>query len=220
MGLLGQLKNKVLTAKEQLMPTTDFDPATLPWIDHKDADIAAFVKQFKPRFPLAYNLEEKLHFWQKNGYVILENVIPQGLLDAYWADVETLLADPEKYQLTVRIDLPKFEPRQERMIAEFPKADLKGKYVKLNDFHQLSETGKYLMTHPAIVNFLEAIFQQQVVVMQSLTFMFGSQQPSHQDYAWVTAKIASHLAAAWIPLEDITLDSGPLYYYVGSLKLP
>ena len=220
MGVLGQLKQKILTVKEQLVPTTDFDRATLPWIDLPDADIAAFAQQFQPRFPLTFNLEEKLHFWQKNGYVILERVIPEALLNAYWDDVEDLLANPEKYKLMARIDLPKFEPIQERLIKDFPKSDLKGKYVKLNDFHQLSETGKNLMTHPAIVNFLEAIFQQQVVVMQSLTFMFGSQQPSHQDFPWVTARIPSHLAAAWIPLEDITIDSGPLYYYVGSHRLP
>jgi ectoine hydroxylase-related dioxygenase (phytanoyl-CoA dioxygenase family) len=67
---------------------------------------------------------------------------------------------------------------------------------------------------------LDAIFQQQVVVMQSLTFMYGSQQPTHQDFPWVTAKVPSHLAAAWIPLEDIKIDSGPLYYYIGSHKMP
>ncbi|GHB67962.1 phytanoyl-CoA dioxygenase family protein [Persicitalea jodogahamensis] len=220
MGLLSELKKKALTVKEQMLPSTEFDAATLPWIDHSEADIAAFVKNFTPRFPLTFDLDEKLRFWQKNGYVILEKVIPQELINAYWEDVEELIEHPEKYKLMTRIDLPKFEPVQERLIKDFPKEDLKGKYVKLNDFHHLSETGKNLMTHPAIVNFLEAIFQQQVVVMQSLTFMFGSQQPTHQDFPWVTAKIPSHLAAAWIPLEDITADSGPLYYYVGSHKLP
>ncbi|MEZ4902569.1 MAG: phytanoyl-CoA dioxygenase family protein [Spirosomataceae bacterium] len=56
--------------------------------------------------------------------------------------------------------------------------------------------------------------------MQRLAFMYGSQQPTHQDFPWVTAHPASHLAAAWIPLEDIRADSGPLYYYVGSHKMP
>ncbi|TDB67348.1 phytanoyl-CoA dioxygenase family protein [Arundinibacter roseus] len=220
MSLLAKLKRKATQVQADLFPPTEFDPKKLPWIDHSAADVAAFVRQFKPRFPLTYNLEEKLRFWQKNGYVILEKAISDELIARYWQDVEELLEHPEKYKLMTRIDLPKFEPNQERLIGEFPKEDLKGKYVKLNDFHHLSETGKNLMTHPAITNFLEAIFQQQVVVMQSLTFMYGSQQPTHQDFPWVTAKIASHLAAAWIPLEDITIDSGPLYYYVGSHKLP
>lgn len=220
MSRILKLKNMATTIQEKIMPLTEFNRATLPWIDLKNPDIKSFVKNFKPRFPLTFNLEEKLSFWEKNGYVILENVIPESLIDAYWQDVEELITNPEKYKLTARIDLPKFKPNQERMIGDFPKEDLQGKYVKLNDFHHLSETGKNLMTHPAIVNFLEAVFQQQVVVMQSLTFMFGSQQPTHQDFPWVTAKIPSHLAAAWIPLEDIRPDSGPLYYYVGSHKLP
>lgn len=202
------------------MPPTEFDRATLPWIDHPLPDVTSFVKNFRPRFPLTFDLQAKLTFWEKNGYVILENVISSELIDFFWRDVEELLAHPEKYKITARIDLPKFAPNQQRMIGEFPKEDLRGKYVKLNDFHQLSENGKILMTHPAIVNFLEAIFQQQIAVLQSLTFMFGSQQPTHQDFPWVTAKIPSHLAAAWIPLEDIRPDSGPLYYYVGSHKLP
>ncbi len=220
MGVLAKLKNEALKVKEQLSPTKDFDPTTLPWIDRSNADIDAFVANFIPRFPLTFDLAEKLRFWQKNGYVVLEKVISPALIDRYWEDVEELLRNPKQYKLMARVDIPKFDPIRERMIGEFPIEDLKGKHVKLNDFHQLSETGKNLMTHPAIVNFLEAVFQQQVVVMQSLTFMYGSQQPTHQDFPWVTAKIPSHLAAAWIPLEDIKADSGPLYYYVGSHRLP
>ncbi len=220
MGLLTTLKQKVIATKEQLFPQTEFDEATLPWIDRPDADVDEFIKKYQPKFDVSYNLAEKLKFWQKNGYVILEQSIQSELLDLFWSDVEELVEHPEKYKMWARIDLPKFDPVRERHIKDFPKEDLQGKYVKLNDFHNLSVAGKKLMTHPAIVNFLDAIFQQNTVVMQSLTFMYGSQQPTHQDYPWVTAKIPSHLAAAWIPLEDIKIDSGPLYYYIGSHKMP
>jgi len=220
MGILHNLKQKAIAIKEQLFPETEFDAATLPWIDRSDAKIEEFVKTYEPRFNVSYDLAEKLKFWQKNGYVVLEKAIQEEMLDLFWDDVQELVNNPEKYKMLVRIDLPKFEPNQEREVKDFPKEDLKGKYVKLNDFHNLSVAGKKLMTHPAIVNFLEAVFQQQTVVMQSLTFMYGSQQPTHQDFPWVTAKIPSHLAAAWIPLEDIMIDSGPLYYYVGSHKMP
>lgn len=220
MSALSQIKQRALAVKEQLFPQTEFDAATLPWIDRKDADVDNFVKNYQPPFRVSYNLAEKLKFWQKNGYVILEQSIQAELLDLFWSDVEELVEHPEKYKIWARIDLPKFDPARERPIKEFPKEDLKGKYVKLNDFHNLSVAGKKLMTHPAIVTFLDAIFQQQTVVMQSLAFMYGSQQPTHQDFPWVTAKIPSHLAAAWIPLEDIKIDSGPLYYYIGSHKMP
>ncbi len=220
MGLLSSLKKQAIKVKETLLPETEFENETLPWIDRPDANIGAFLKENPPRFDVSYNMSEKLEFWQNNGYVVLSNVISEEYLDTFWNDIEELLENAEKYQLTARIDLPKFKDKPERLIGEFPKEDLKQKYVKINDFHNLSVAGKKLMTHPAIVAFLEAIFNQDIAVMQSLTFMYGSQQPSHQDFPWVTAKIPSHLAAAWIALEDIKIDSGPLYYYIGSHKMP
>ena len=215
-----QIKKQAFTLKETLFPQTEFDPQTLPWIDRENADIEAFLKTYQPPFGVSYNMADKLKFWRKNGYVILEQSISEQYLDAFWEDIEELIEHPDRYKLSVRIDLPQFQPNPEREIKDFPREALKGKYVKLNDFHSLSVAGKKLMSHPAIVTFLDAIFQQKVVGMQSLTFMYGSQQPSHQDYPWVTATIPSHLAAAWIPLEDIKIDSGPLYYYVGSHKMP
>jgi len=220
MGVLSQIKQKVLTVKEQMFPETEFFGSTIPWIDHADANVDDFIKSYQPPFKVSFDIAKKLKFWQKNGYVVLEQVIPSEMLDVFWKDVEELMANPAKYDMFARIDLPKFDPKRERPIKEFTVNDLKEKFVKLNDFHNLSVAGKKLMTHPAIVTFLDAIFQQQTVVMQSLTFMYGSQQPTHQDFPWVTANPASHLAAAWIPLEDIKIDSGPLYYYVGSHKMP
>jgi phytanoyl-CoA hydroxylase len=153
MGVLSQIKQKALTVKEQLFPQTEFDAATLPWIDREDANVDDFVKKYQPPFKVSYNLAEKLKFWQKNGYVILEQAIQSEMLDLFWADVEELVEHPEKYKMWARIDLPKFDPVRERHIKDFSTEDLKNKYVKLNDIHNLSVAGKKLMTHPAIVTF-------------------------------------------------------------------
>lgn len=220
MSILQRIKRKTESLKDQYFPITEFDPATLPWIDRPNPDIAGFLKKNPPRFEVPYDMAGKLKDWERNGYVVLEQVIPEEMIDKFWGDFRELVNNPEKYDLSVRIDLEEFKPNQERNIKDFPKTALQGKYVKINDFHNSSVAGKKLMTHPFIVSFLEAIFNQKVVVMQSLVFMYGSQQPTHQDFPWVTAKIPSHLAAAWIALEDITIDSGPLYYYIGSHKMP
>ena len=220
MSILTRITRKVEKLKEQYFPLTEFDSETLPWIDKPNPDIEKFLKKNPPRFTVPYDMGEKLKDWEKNGYTVLENIIPEDLIDNFWNDFQELVHHPEKYDLNVRIDLDEFLPNQQRNIKEFPREALLGKFVKINDFHNSSVAGKKLMTHPAIVAFLEAIFNQQVVVMQSLIFMYGSQQPTHQDYPWVTAKIPSHLAAAWIAMEDIKIDSGPLYYYIGSHKMP
>lgn len=220
MSLVNRVKNKLGVLQDRYFPMQEFSSSSKPWIDHADADIDTFLKQFKPRFDVSYDLKEKLTNWKKNGYAVLEDIVPEKMIDAFMADVERLIDEPEKHKLSVRIDLPQFAPEQQRNISDFPKEALKGKFVKFNDFHSSSVAGKKLMAHPGIVTFLEAVFNQQVVVMQSLTFLYGSQQPTHQDFPWVTAKDPSHLAAAWIALEDIKIDSGPLYYYLGSHNMP
>mgnify|MGYP003671640410 CR=1 FL=1 len=220
MGLLRKIATKISDVKDFLIPDTEFAANTVPWIDQENPSIDAFLEKKPPRITPPYNLKEKLTDWQKNGYVVLENIIPKEMIDNFWNDFEKLVRNPDDYDLSVRIDLEEFKPNQERNIKDFPKEALLGKYVKINDFHNSSVAGKKLMSHPSIVTFLEAIFDQQVVALQSLIFMYGSQQPTHQDFPWVTAKIPSQLAAAWIALEDIKIDSGPLYYYVGSHKIP
>lgn len=220
MSILNRVKNKINTLQDRLFPMKEFDPSDLPWIDAPGADVDTFLKTHHPRFEVSYDLKEKLVHWQKNGYAVLENIIPAGMIDRFLGDVERLTDEPEKHRLSVRIDLPEFLPEQQRNISDFPKKALKGKYVKFNDFHNSSVAGKKLMSHPGIVTFLEAVFNQKTVVMQSLTFLYGSQQPTHQDFPWVTAKDPSHLAAAWIALEDIVMESGPLYYYIGSHRMP
>jgi len=220
MSVLKRLQFKFDQFRERNFPLKEFNPSTSPWIDRDNADIDQFLTRFKPRFEIKYDLKEKLTNWKKNGYAVLEQAISAELIDKFMEDFNRLIDESEKHQLSVRIDLPEFLPEQQRNISEFPKSALRGKYVKFNDFHSSSVAGKKLMAHPAIVTFLEAIFNQQVVAMQSLTFLYGSQQPTHQDFPWVTAKDPSHLAAAWIALEDIQMDSGPLYYYLGSHKMP
>ena len=220
MALLQRIKRKAETLKDQYFPLSEFEQSKLPWIDRPNANIAEYLAEHPPRYNVPYDMADKLRNWTQNGYAVLENIIPEEMIDKFWGDFQELVKNPDKYDLSVRIDLDEFKPNQERNIRDFPKEALLGKYVKINDFHNSSVAGKKLMTHPYIVAFLEAIFGQKVVVMQSLIFMYGSQQPTHQDFPWVTAKIASHLAAAWIALEDIKIDSGPLYYYIGSHKIP
>ena len=64
------------------------------------------------------------------------------------------------------------------------------------DFHNPSITGKELMLHPVIIEFLSAVFNDKPIAMQSLTFLYGSQQDTHQDFAYVVSQVPSHLAAS------------------------
>lgn len=217
MSLLSKLKS---VAKRTLSPApkpvTEFEYASLPWIDRQDADIEGFLRQYKKADGLPYDLAEKMHFWRKNGYVILEQAIPTAWLDQLWSEVEELIDHHEKYKTLVRVDRPEYSAKPVLPVSDVPKEVLDGPYIKFMDFHDNSVIGKKIMLHRNIVTFLEAVFGDKVIAMQSLLFKYGSQQATHQDFAYVVSEIPSHLAASWIALEDVHIDSGPLVYYPGS----
>lgn len=57
-------------------------------------------------------------------------------------------------------------------------------------------------------------------LFQSINFLTGSQQRTHSDSIHMSTFPLGGMAAAWVALEDITPDNGPLHYYPGSHKLP
>jgi len=91
---------------------------------------------------------------------------------------------------------------------------------RVADLHAWSETALELYLDPKIFRTIELIFGESAVATQSLYFEWGSQQRLHRDPAYVQTTPPSHLAAAWIALEDIHPDSGPLVYVPGSHRLP
>lgn len=209
--------------KKTLQPTpkpiTDFDYNSLPWIDKKAPDVSGFLSTYPRKNEPGYDLAEKLRFWQQKGYVILEQAIATTWLDQLWAETQEVLTHPADYKVNVRIDRPEYAANPVQEARQVPEAVLNGPYIKVMDFHNSSVAGKKIMLHPNIISFLEAVFAQKVVAMQSLLFKYGSQQATHQDFAYVVSGNPSHLAAAWIALEDVHITSGPLYYYPGSHTL-
>jgi ectoine hydroxylase-related dioxygenase (phytanoyl-CoA dioxygenase family) len=89
--------------------------------------------------------------------------------------------------------------------------------LKLVDLHRYFDSAREIAFSKPITDFLEGLFGSPAGLIQSLTFWKSSEQPVHQDFSYVHyhSRIAQ-LAAAWIPLEDIDADAGPLVYYKGS----
>lgn len=65
-----------------------------------------------------------------------------------------------------------------------------------------------------------AVFDEEPLLFQSLTFERGSQQGFHQDTAYVVVSQPRQLAASWIALEDVTIGTGELMYIPGSHRIP
>ena len=197
--------------------TLNFEYDTLPLVD-KDVSLDEVMQRADVPSDTPYDLREKLEFWRENGYVVLEKVLPPHWLDLFWDEVEDTIENHEKHTATGLVY--QFNGQKPTPLKNIPKELLKGIGSRINDYHNTSIGAKRIMTHRHIVTFLKAALAPELTAFQSLVFKYSSQQPTHQDFPWVTSNIPSHLAAAWIPCEDVHADSGPLFYYPGSHKIP
>jgi phytanoyl-CoA hydroxylase len=91
---------------------------------------------------------------------------------------------------------------------------------RIPDLHGYSASARDLYLHPELFHLIELIFGEPALAFQSLYFEYGSAQGAHRDPMFVSVQPPLNLCAAWIALEDITADSGPLKYVPGSHRLP
>jgi hypothetical protein len=77
-----------------------------------------------------------------------------------------------------------------------------------------------IATDPDTMEFLGYINSRGAFPFQTLNFPVATQQPTHSDVIhFDTLPTRGLMTAAWVALEDIHPDSGPLIYYPGSHKL-
>jgi phytanoyl-CoA hydroxylase len=208
------IKERVLGKKPKREVTLDFDPETLPWIDRPDADVDRYLAELDST-TLGYDLREKLLQWKNFGYAVFEQAVSSALIDAYLADIDEFVARHQEFSTMITS-----ETHGNARAKDLNRDQLNGFQMRICDLHNNAITGKKLGLNPTVVSFLTHIFQDKVVMMQSLTFLRSSEQEVHQDYAYVVAGIPSHLAASWIALEDVHPDAGPLIYRPGSHRIP
>ena len=94
------------------------------------------------------------------------------------------------------------------------------KDAKLLDLYDVSEATQAIQFAARVSRFLQIVFERPALAFQSLGFYYGSQQPFHQDTAFVRVNSPMEFVASWIALEDIHEGSGELEYYVGSHAVP
>jgi hypothetical protein len=183
-----------------------------PWIDSQSADIDQFLRAKNLRDDS--NLYENLIEWRNRGFVLFKDVIPFDFIEALEFDLEYLIRNYMDFDLLAEVRAV-IKP-----ISEFSPFEIADSNVKFNSIHANSKAAIMLSLNRSICQFLTCIFNAPPTVLQSLTFLKGSQQPIHIDYPYVrTQKKIAHLAASWIALEDIDPNSGPLIYYPGSHKI-
>lgn len=186
--------------------------ADRPWIDDPARDIGPYVAHLQDG--LRADMAALLETWRTDGVVILPGVVPHALIDAFLHDLETFKTDPRRYHIEINHGDRRFY--SDDLSEPLSRADFNDQYVRICQIHWVSRAAAQIMLIPEVAQFISIVFQQPAAVLQSLTFLKGSQQPIHIDYPYVRAqRKLAFMLASWIPLEDVHPDAGPLVYYPG-----
>jgi phytanoyl-CoA hydroxylase len=102
--------------------------------------------------------------------------------------------------------------------ADEPDEQVVRRYLCVHFPHKLSERMRGTLTHPVVVDALRQRIGPNVKAMQSMLFIKSEGKPGqawHQDELFIPTRDRS-LTAAWIALDDATVENGCLWVLPGS----
>ena len=156
----------------------------------------------------------RLGEWIEEGFVILEGAVSEDEVEAVRAEMSATLAGEEPARKA------EWWSDGEKQFGDATAAVMERPGAKLLDLHYTGPRTQELIFAPPITHFLKLIFERPPLAFQSLAFLRGTQQPPHQDSAFVRVESALEFAAVWVALEDVEPGSGELEYFPGSHALP
>jgi ectoine hydroxylase-related dioxygenase (phytanoyl-CoA dioxygenase family) len=151
--------------------------------------------------------EQQRRFWSDHGFLVL----PGFASDEDLVAVQSLLAHiwEARSPGIVVDDLV----TGARTYLEDAAVDSNAHAFKVNDLYLGFDVVRRLSLGDRIGAILLELLGDAPVLVNSLNFERGSQQPYHVDSLYMTPKTVGNLAATWLALEDCHLDAGPLAYY-------
>ncbi|MEM6537571.1 MAG: phytanoyl-CoA dioxygenase family protein [Pseudomonadota bacterium] len=155
---------------------------------------------------------EQVSFWIEKGYVIIKGAVSKDWIDELNNDLDRIWLEGHEMAWVSAIEDGRGVTRRLKQ-DDVHKVD---NLLKLVDIYEYLESARRVSLAPAILRFMEIVFERPPLAHQSLSFNCGSKQPMHQDTAFVRVSSPMELTASWIALEDISPNTGELQYYEGS----
>jgi len=138
--------------------------------------------------------------WNDSGVLVVENLVPDELIDAYKAEYEQVNA-PLTFHDDGTVSGPKIGGYRETAYMYF-------------------EQVMRLFTYKPIHDLVESLIGEPPVVHLGLTGYVSTQRQLHRDEYLNPPCVLDRYAAVWVALDDISSDSGPFVYYPGSHLWP
>jgi len=177
------------------------------WLDQPDAHKQIEKRRLRP------DRAEALHLFVDHGYL----QVSLGRDEEFWTGLD---ADIERLWERRPPDLAVSEQQGEPTSFRDYEGPVRPVGYRIPDLHGHSARALRLYLDKTLFYWMELIFDQPAIAFQSLYFEYGSEQGLHRDPMFVLATPPSHLLAAWIALEDVAADAGPLSYVPGSHRFP
>jgi hypothetical protein len=168
-------------------------PGELPWLDRPDALDAIARRQAAGE--LTAEQAERCRTWVEKGYLVLPDLLDAATCDEINADAQAV-HDENRH---------------------LPPAQLK---LEFQDMWPRSPATVRALTHPVLYAWMDLLLGRRALPYQTLNLPVSSQQRPHSDAVLMTTNPPGFLIAAWIALEDVREDAGPLGLLPGSHRLP
>ena len=179
------------------------------WIDRPD-----FQRQLHRRVvdgQMLPSMAADIRDFERDGFVILEGAAPDE--------------DLTRFETAISMA---FRNGHENLISQLPGsganqpvlAGMDRRGTRIVDSFTVLPSALDLLSNARLTQFMHAIFEEQPLLFQSISFDMGSGQGIHRDTAYVVVDRPMEMLACWIALEDVRPGSGELQYIVGSHRLP
>lgn len=91
---------------------------------------------------------------------------------------------------------------------------------RIQDAWQFDPDVHAIASNAGVIELLSKLYGRQAFPFQTLNFPVGTQQGAHTDIVHFSSMPEKFMCGVWLAMEDISAESGPLFYYPGSHRWP
>jgi ectoine hydroxylase-related dioxygenase (phytanoyl-CoA dioxygenase family) len=151
--------------------------------------------------------------FQSEGCAVLEGFFSPQQIDSAVAATRSLL-----WERPNEVVVDSLHTGQRTFWAQA--ANPQTRYFSFNDLYLMSPEVRSLALDPELSTLLADLLGEPPVLSSSLNVERGGAQPLHIDSLHMTPRTPHSLIAAWIALEDVHPQAGPLTFFPGSHRIP
>lgn len=179
----------------------------------KEIAIPVQVDAASDPYPCLDNPDQIRAYYDREGYVVVRNLIPEELCDRARAtfDTEIKATNTPVYRQSTA---PETNRLTDHGYVINPLLNVQD--IRKEQFPHFKDAALNVMTHDNMATALQAMLGEPGKLVQSMYFEGNPATPAHQDSYYLDASELGRLVAAWIALEDIHPGAGRFYVYPGS----